>query len=51
MPESNSAHWPQQLSLCCRSWELQLLKFGALEPLLHNGGGHCDKKTAECNEE
>ena len=51
MPQSNSAHWPQLLSLCSRSRELQLLKFGALEPVLHNGGDHCSKKPAQYNEE
>ena len=51
MLQGNSARVPQLLNLCSRAWEPQLLKLGALEPVLCNKRSHCDKKPAQCNEE
>ena len=37
----------------CNYWAhmLQLLKLGALEPVLHNKGSHCSKKPVQRTEE
>ena len=42
----NWAGTPQLLSLRSRAREPQLLKPVHLEPMLHNGGGHCSERPA-----
>ena len=50
MPRSNSARAPEQLSLCSRAHEPQLLKPSHLEPVLHKRS-HRNEKPAHLNEE